>query len=263
MTSPKTTTELPTAENPPCSPVAIALTAENLGTEVVTLYVGPKRKQIVVHKKLLCNRIEYFSKAFDGRFKEGREGIIYLPEDDADSMSQLVDWLYRCTIPPIIQSTMPARKLYYLAEKLCVSEAMNAVMDEIQKYHKVYSVHFNPNQMLDVYRSTHERSKLRLYVAAQAACSFRVLKHRKTWDANSELFSKMSVDFFRDIMRIQLDHWDKLREDYVWPQRHNIGKGLDLCDFHVHNKDNLSNGNVTQTEQGNLENLEAVNREEN
>lgn len=45
----------------------------NLGTEIVTIYVGPKRKEFKIHKKLICGSADYFGKAFNGDFKEARE----------------------------------------------------------------------------------------------------------------------------------------------------------------------------------------------
>lgn len=89
-----------------------------LGDEIVTLYVGPKRKKFTVHKKLLCDRYEYFSKAFHGNFQEAQEGVMHLPDDDADAVSSLVDFLYRGTVPKITEEpkepSRPLRRLYYL-----------------------------------------------------------------------------------------------------------------------------------------------------
>jgi hypothetical protein len=45
----------------------------NLGNKMVTIYVGPKRKEFTIHKELICGSANYFEKAFDGNFKEGRE----------------------------------------------------------------------------------------------------------------------------------------------------------------------------------------------
>lgn len=45
----------------------------NLGTEMVTIYVGPKRKEFKIHKELICGSADYFEKAFNGKFKEGRD----------------------------------------------------------------------------------------------------------------------------------------------------------------------------------------------
>jgi hypothetical protein len=46
-----------------------------LGSEIVTIYLDPKRKKITVHKKLLCDKSSFFDKAFNGPFPEVREGL--------------------------------------------------------------------------------------------------------------------------------------------------------------------------------------------
>ncbi|TAQ89871.1 hypothetical protein B7494_g1793 [Chlorociboria aeruginascens] len=88
--------------------------AENLGTEVVTIFVGPERKHYVVHKKLLTSQSEYFDKALNGRFKEAEENCIHLEEDVPAAVALLIGWLYRGVIPgtekplsPFIRSNYP------------------------------------------------------------------------------------------------------------------------------------------------------------
>lgn len=70
------------------------LVNRTLGTEIVTIYVGPKRKSFSIHKKLLCSRSEYFDKAFNGGFKES-DGTMYLPEDDPEAFDALVVYIYQ------------------------------------------------------------------------------------------------------------------------------------------------------------------------
>jgi hypothetical protein len=47
-----------------------------MGTEIVTIYVGLKRKAFAMYKKLICDRSSYFSKAFNGGFKETERVIV-------------------------------------------------------------------------------------------------------------------------------------------------------------------------------------------
>ena len=61
-----------------------------LGTDIVTIHVGPKRKAFAIHKALICSRSDFFSKAFNGPFKEGVEDAMYLPEDSPNAFSALV-----------------------------------------------------------------------------------------------------------------------------------------------------------------------------
>lgn len=72
-----------------------------MGSDIVTLVVGKKRKEFKVHKKLICEASKFFNDAFNGPFKEGKEGIMYMPEDDPDVITYLVDWLYRSPLPMV------------------------------------------------------------------------------------------------------------------------------------------------------------------
>jgi hypothetical protein len=66
----------------------------SLGNEVVTLVVGAEKKVFTVHKKLLCDRSAFFSKGFNGQFKEAAEGRMELPNDTSAAFECFLTWLY-------------------------------------------------------------------------------------------------------------------------------------------------------------------------
>lgn len=82
-----------------------------MGCEVVSVFVGKKRKEFNVHKKLICEASKFFSDAFNGPFKEGQEGSMYMPEDDPDVFSCFVDWLYRNPLPVVEDTFEPPKKV--------------------------------------------------------------------------------------------------------------------------------------------------------
>ncbi|KAF4629010.1 hypothetical protein G7Y89_g9140 [Cudoniella acicularis] len=88
-----------TATGTPSSPSTKISFAEDLGTEVVSIYVGPERKHFVVHKSLLTTQSTYFDRALNGNFKEAEENSIYMEEEDPAAVGLLVGWLYRGAIP--------------------------------------------------------------------------------------------------------------------------------------------------------------------
>ena len=93
----------------------------SLGTELVKLYIGPDRKEFVVHKTLLCKSSNFFAGAFEGsRFPEGREGVMYIPEKHEIVFMHYVEWLYRGSIRAgVVEENLDAYfHLYYLAEML-------------------------------------------------------------------------------------------------------------------------------------------------
>lgn len=76
-----------------------------MGSEVVKIYVGRKRKEFIVHKNLICDASKFFNDAFTGPFKEGQEGVMYMPEDDPESFSCFIEWLYRNPLPIVEDGT--------------------------------------------------------------------------------------------------------------------------------------------------------------
>jgi hypothetical protein len=120
-----------------------------LGHEIVILVVGAEKKLFTLHKKLLCDRSEYFSKAFGGQFKEAIEGRMELPNDTPAAIDCLVTWLYWDKMPTApsfygdaVEKSYNYCKTvlyaaYILAEKLCLHDMANKVMDKIQDFQYV------------------------------------------------------------------------------------------------------------------------------
>lgn len=65
-----------------------------LGTELVSLIVGPENKKFNIHKELLCHRCECFSKAFNSDCKEANFGFMTFPEDTDEAFTALITWFY-------------------------------------------------------------------------------------------------------------------------------------------------------------------------
>ncbi|TGO68097.1 hypothetical protein BOTNAR_0030g00190 [Botryotinia narcissicola] len=83
--------------------------------ETVILYVGPKRKKYIVHKKILCDQSDFFNAGFNKAFEEAANGEMYLPEDNPATFADLIEYLYRATLPYTEKSgTSFLLKLYYL-----------------------------------------------------------------------------------------------------------------------------------------------------
>lgn len=106
----------------------------NPGIQMVTVYVGPKRKAFIIHKNLLCSSARFFEAALNGSFVEGQEGSIHLPEDEAGAFSLYVDWVYRGTVRKgnTEMHLHDLYDLYIFAEKLCLVNLTNQTMDAIQ-----------------------------------------------------------------------------------------------------------------------------------
>ncbi|CZR61095.1 uncharacterized protein PAC_10991 [Phialocephala subalpina] len=152
------------------------LSPETLGGEIVRIYVGPKRKAFTIHKKPLCDRSEYFNAAFNSGFQEGSANEMHLPEDTPVDFTNLVNYIYQDRLPSFpAEEYTPDFKgsqgftrdhlypLFLFAEKLCINDLANRVMDDIQDIHLKYNRVLSNARILTIYRTTHENSKFRLY----------------------------------------------------------------------------------------------------
>ena len=58
------------------------------------MYVGPKRKQMEIHKNLLASISPELDKHVNNDMKEGIEGIINLPEEGEEVITLFTQWAY-------------------------------------------------------------------------------------------------------------------------------------------------------------------------
>ncbi|RPA89225.1 hypothetical protein L873DRAFT_1823275 [Choiromyces venosus 120613-1] len=84
---PKLTADIPETEHLPKY-------KEFLFDGTVTLCVGPHRRRIEIHKKLLASISPELNKHVNNDMKEGIEGIIYLPDDEEKVLALYTEWAY-------------------------------------------------------------------------------------------------------------------------------------------------------------------------
>lgn len=67
-----------------------------MGVEIVDLVVGTGsgKRLFRVHKKLLCSRMPYFDKMFNGPWKESSESTALFPDDNTNAFEALLGWIY-------------------------------------------------------------------------------------------------------------------------------------------------------------------------
>jgi hypothetical protein len=191
----------------------------SLGEDIVILYVGAKRKKYQVHKKLLCDRSSFFQNAFssDSNFKEATEGIMYLPEDDPATFDRIINWLYRDQLPVCVERVEGRHPIsfhrslidmFLFAEKYCINVLANRAMDQMQDVHLKENIIPNIEDIKHVYYNSHEKSKLRLYVAA-AACylfSFGIdINHQRKLNRSDSKLAREIPDYGADFIEIQYE----------------------------------------------------------
>ncbi|THY23817.1 hypothetical protein D6D00_05888 [Aureobasidium pullulans] len=63
-------------------------------TRMATIIVGSQKKKFGVHQALICDRSQYFNKAFTGSFQEAETGIVELKDVSPVLFQIFVGWLY-------------------------------------------------------------------------------------------------------------------------------------------------------------------------
>ena len=58
------------------------------------MYVGPKRKRMEIHKKLLASISPELDKHVNNDMREGIKGIIYLPDEGEEVLTIFTKWVY-------------------------------------------------------------------------------------------------------------------------------------------------------------------------
>jgi hypothetical protein len=223
--------------------------SRSLGEDIVTIYVGAKRKKFQIHKKLLCDRSSFFQKAFssDRNFKEATEGIMYLPEDDSATFDRIVNWLYRDQLPACPETVKDRYSvsfhrslidMFLFAEKHCINVLANRVMDLIQDIRLKENTVPNIEEIRRVYSDSYEKSKLRLFVAAAVCYLFSFDNNDKLERISNRRDSKLAreiLDYGADFIEIQYELkfmvMDKPRID---PRKRSGKDGIDPCYFHTH-----------------------------
>ena len=209
----------------------------DLGTEIVTIFVGPKRKEFLIHKRLLCKKVEYFDKMFKGGFKEAEETTSYMPEDSPNTFSLFVRWLYRNDFPKLAKTAEQGNEsckssdimsLYFLAHKMCLEVVADRCMDILIDFHVSSDQVLNDEQIVKAYENSMTDSAVRLYCSRQVhwiLATFKNGKHSTMW--YRDLLEKHE-DMFTDLL-VQLRNTSN--KQIMDPRK------APRCDYHVHKKD--------------------------
>lgn len=109
----------------------------------------------------------FFKAAFGAgeKFIEGKEGVMYMPDDHPGAVALFAEWLYSGRIE---SSTTRSRlesayELYILATKLMNVEVMDKAMDLIQDMSYRFNQLTDPKKLARIYEGTEEGSKLRQF----------------------------------------------------------------------------------------------------
>lgn len=232
------------SQRQPSEAVWLIVPFSKLGTEIVDIFVGTRKEPFKVYLKLLCKKVPYFASMFGvkykdaegSKFKEGEEGIAYLPEDNPRTFSLLLGWVYSGSLPPfdttgdkIYNREHESRLyLYFFAEKICLNDLMDCTMTSIiSVYHKTKRMP-SPAILGMVYARTSPGSSLRKFFALCFYCAiFAAEECCSTLDVSDALGS--NVDLRMDAIRL-------IKSGGV----HRDPRGLDACEFRMHDENGKS-----------------------
>jgi hypothetical protein len=134
---------------------------------MVKIFVGPKRKEWVIHEDLICDRSDYFKAVFKDGFKETDEKEIHL-DDDPAAFALFVDWIYGAELRSNNAQSewshvQDLGALWVFADKIRLPEVKNEVCLLYDVYLKRRFV--DVEEVRSIYRNTLEASGLRRSVA--------------------------------------------------------------------------------------------------
>ncbi|KAH6671063.1 hypothetical protein B0J14DRAFT_640085 [Halenospora varia] len=209
---------------------------QRLGTEIVTIYVGNERTEFVVHKQLICETADYFSKAFTGAFVE-RDGVIHLPEERPETFALFVDWVYTGRIPCHHTQLHLENlfRLYVFAEKLCLNDPANKAIDQMVDLCRTVSPRISTRMVEYVYKNTFVDSPLRKF--ALYDWMYSMDKSGATGHLKPDHFQgpESAENLFKDVDFCK-DYFARLSP--VHPQTHKLAHPRALqwppCDLHRH-----------------------------
>jgi hypothetical protein len=211
-----------------------------IGADIVTITVGSALTAATfkIHKKILCQKIPYFDKMFNGGWIETEKKSANMPDDDPKAFKLLLGWVYLGKIEVPTDANGPVDsyiELFAMAEKFTLSRLADEVIEYLNAMMKAENLLPGTTQMVKAYQRTPSGSRLRLLMAH--CCVFITLSY--TDDLCNNAWSK---DKLQTAFKENDDHWS----DVLSLMRSQSGKiQLDprkrpACDYHQHTSTRLA-----------------------
>ncbi|KAH7363914.1 hypothetical protein BKA65DRAFT_545827 [Rhexocercosporidium sp. MPI-PUGE-AT-0058] len=190
---------------------------QRLGHEVVIIEVGHKCKRFSVHKKLLQLSAPFFDKGFqEDCFREGFEGVLYLPEDHPGALGLFIKWIHRMTLPSG-NSQSYVNALYHLwifAKKLCLptSALKDTIIDKIQDVSNNYNLEPSSAMVRMVFDKTAKNSNLRLYCIDVIAFSLLLKPELRRTGPDAKRLEEILDDELEQVYEMTTGHPDMFKD---------------------------------------------------
>jgi len=185
---------------------------------------------------------------------------MYMKEEHVGAFENLVNWIYRNQLPSFHSRDFPdsidgwenfgqtvTEPLFFMAEKLCIDEICNKIMDVYQDSHLRLELMLGSEEIMRVYANTHENSKLRKYYTLSiiAHTAYNKIAYSRLCReilGNMADLLKSTPDFATDFTILQLTYGYRFRERKEADLFIRTGpQSFGQCFFHTHSKDEVCN----------------------
>lgn len=186
----------------------------DLGSEIITLIVGLKRKEFPIHGNLLRLKSSFF-KDFTFSTDDTGKAIHYLPDSDPSAVGLIINWVYRQGIDlipstlttgpgagPLVKDTPEhealtktitlAIEVYMLSSSLSMTTLSDLIMTELGKAYYRFQTYPSPADIAAVYN--HSTSKPSYRLRKYMARSYQVLADLEDGDVESAGWTAEQVD---------------------------------------------------------------------
>ena len=209
-----------------------------LGWQMVVFRVGKENPQdYAIHESLIKPVSEFVCLALNEEWKEAKERLIPLPEDDPEVFELLQAWLYNETIPSMnlqdgVKDAAEYKMLvqaYILGDKLGITDFKDAIIDSIILKLR-HTARFDARLGNLVYENTPDRSPLR-----KLWQDVYVFAGHPSWLDEDWLGEFMDAEFAVDLSKY---HMRMMRGQGPSGAPYEE-RGLGGCYYHEHGKEDL------------------------
>ncbi|KAK0119651.1 hypothetical protein ONS95_011089 [Cadophora gregata] len=239
-------------------PVKMSTLSSTLGSEIVHFYVGPKRKEFIIHGNPLRLKSSYFKDFKFTVHADTGETEHYLPDADSTALEIIIDWVYRQAVE-VIPSTLPSGSLdhgtdehaaftkaisrgievYMLAAKFGVVDLQDLVMTELGKAYYSHQTFPSSANIAAVYAQNDCSSPLRRYMAR----SYQILADLDDGQVETVGWTAQAIDSIISEVPAMFKDFRALIRKSKGEESKEVSLDL-VCSYHAHGVDEecFSNG---------------------
>lgn len=210
-------------------------------TEQFNILVGSEKRSFKVPEGRLTMHSSVFERMCSAPFREAKQRLIKLPEDDPSVFADFFDWMH--SSKPQVDFSKGTEAIYALAifaEKYQICHLKNQLADLILRNWEQHKP--NPKTLDQVYSGVPERALLR------QLCSG--ILERTTNLSNHYIFYRRenAQDLYQEYGQVFASHPDLGRDFFLWVTRPSINttsvQSDNACAFHDHS--NIPNRSKSQ-----------------